>query len=221
MNKKVIIISICIVILIMGVICYFVFTGNRRKNTNNNVLLDEQEENNIENSNIQEKNSVEEDNNISKIAVVYFSATGNTKKVAQYIGEETKGDMIEIIPKEKYTSEDLSYNNDCRANREQQDKDARPEISNKIDITKYDTIFLGYPIWWGDVPKIILTFIDNNNLNGKTVIPFCTSGGTGISQSQDTLKSYNKSMDLKDGKRFSSSIDQEEISSWVKELGLK
>lgn len=212
MNRKIIIAIICILGILAGIIGYFTYTKNNENMKNETVSNSQKEEDNTK------ENETDSTNNTSKVGIIYFSATGNTEKVAKYIKEETKGDLIEIIPKEKYTSEDLSYNNDCRANREQQDENTRPEIENDIDITKYDTIFLGYPIWWGDVPKIILTFIDNNNLNGKTVIPFCTSGSTGISQSQSTLKEYNKNMKLLDGKRFSSSANQEEVSAWIKGL---
>lgn len=220
MNKKIIITIICILAVIGGIVCYFAFTGNTKVNTNNKTVANapKEESNEKEDTNIKEQETNTDGKNNSKVAVIYFSATGNTKKIAEYIKNETNADMIEILPKEKYTSEDLSYNNDCRANREQQDENARPEIENNIDVTKYDTIFLGYPIWWGDVPKIILTLIDNNNLDGKTVIPFCTSGSTGISQSESTLKAYNKKMNLLDGRRFSSSASQEEISSWINEL---
>ena len=99
----------------------------------------------------------------NKTAIIYFSATGNTKKIANYIKEETSGDLIEIEPKEKYTSEDLDYNDDCRANKEQNDDKARPEIANNIDVDKYDTIYLGYPIWWGDVPKIWRKYYPRRN----------------------------------------------------------
>ena len=114
-----------------------------------------------------------------KSAVIYFSATGNTKALAEKIAAETNSDLIEIAPEEVYTSEDLNYNNsDCRANKEQNDDSARPAISNKIEnMADYDTIYLGYPIWWGTMPKIINTFLDTYDLSGKTVMPFCTSGG--------------------------------------------
>ena len=115
--------------------------------------------------------------------VLYFSATGTTKKIAERISRELNSDIIEIIPKEEYKEEDLDYNSDCRANREQNDSSARPEIKNRIDISKYDTIYLGYPIWWGTNPKIILTLLDSYDFAGKTIIPFCTSGSTDISDS--------------------------------------
>ncbi len=123
------------------------------------------------------------------------------------------------MPKDKYTSSDLNYdNNDSRANKEQNSSSARPEIANNIDVDKYDVIYLGYPIWWGDIPKIILTFLDTNNLDGKTIIPFCTSGSTGISQSLNTLESYNRNIKWLKGKRFSSSVSEKELTDWIMEL---
>ena len=151
----------------------------------------------------------------SNSVVLYFSATGTTKKVAERIASESNSDIIEIIPKEKYKSEDLNYNSDCRANREQNDSKARPEIENTIDTTKYDTIYLGYPIWWGTNPKIILTLLDTYDFTGKTIIPFCTSGSTEISGSVSDLRNYNSKLTIKDGKRFSSNDSDEVIKDFV------
>ena len=155
-------------------------------------------------------------NENNKSVVLYFSATGTTKKVADKIATKSNSDIIEIIPKEEYKSEDLNYNSDCRANREQNDSKSRPEIKNKIDISKYDTIYLGYPIWWGTNPKIILTLLDTYDFSNKTIIPFCTSGSTGISGSVNDLRNYNSKLNIKDGKRFSSSSSDEEISNFIK-----
>ena len=151
----------------------------------------------------------------SKSVVLYFSATGTTKKIAERIAKESNSDIIEIIPKEEYKEEDLDYNNDCRANREQNDSKARPEIKNKIDITKYDIIYLGYPIWWGTNPKIILTLLDSYDFTNKTIIPFCTSGSTGISGSVNDLRNYNNKLNIKDGKRFSSNDSDEIIKGFI------
>ena len=134
--------------------------------------------------------------------VLYFSATGTTKGIAEKIANELNSDIIEIVPEQEYKSEDLNYNSDCRANREQNDDNARPKIKNTIDISKYDTIYLGYPIWWGTIPKIILTLLDSYDFSNKTIIPFCTSGSTGISGSVSDLRKYNSKLDIKDGKRF-------------------
>ena len=151
----------------------------------------------------------------TKSVVLYFSATGTTKSIAERIASTTNSDIIEIIPKEKYTSEDLNYNSDCRANREQNDSKARPEIDNIINIDNYDTIFLGYPIWWGTNPKIILTLLDTYDFSNKVIIPFCTSGSTDISGSVNDLRSYNPKLNIRDGKRFSSTSTDEEIDGFV------
>ena len=215
MNKKIIVLIVSIIIAFSCVGFWYIISNNKTESNNN---LD----NNTSTTENGNSNETQEENiNNKKIAVIYFSATGTTKNVAEYIKNTTNGDLFEIIPKEKYTDSDLNYSNDTsRANKEQNDSKARPEISNDIDVDSYDIIYLGYPIWWGDVPKIILTFLDNHNLNEKTIIPFCTSGSTGISESLITLKNYNKDINWVDGKRFASSATQNEISSWIKELEL-
>ena len=156
-----------------------------------------------------------EEKSNSKSVVLYFSATGTTKKIAKRIADEANIDIIEIIPKEKYKKEDLNYNSDCRANREQNDSKSRPEIKNKIDINKYDTIYLGYPIWWGTNPKIILTLLDTYDFTNKTIIPFCTSGSTEINKSVNDLRKYNNKLNIKDGKRFSINDSDESIRKFI------
>ena len=152
----------------------------------------------------------------SKSVVLYFSATGTTKKIAERIAKESNSDIVAIIPKEEYKKEDLDYNNDCRANKEQNDSEARPEIKNTMDISKYDNIYLGYPIWWGTTPKIILTLLDTYDFTNKTIIPFCTSGSTGISGSVNDLRNYNnKKLNIKDGKRFSLDDSDEIIKDFI------
>ena len=178
------------VIVILFVLMLFTITGCGNKETNNKGV---------------NNNSV----------VIYFSATGTTKKIAERIAKQANSDIIEIIPKDKYKSEDLDYNNDCRANREQKDITARPIIDNTIDIDKYDTIYLGYPIWWGTNPKIILTLLDTYDFNDKTIIPFCTSGSTEISGSVSDLRNYKPKLNIKDGKRFTSSDSDETIKKFV------
>ena len=176
----------------------------------------EGKENLINNDSNDNKN--EKDNTNKSNIVIYFSETGNTKKVAEMIGTVIDSPVISIIPKDEYTLEDIDYTSEnSRANKEQQNPKARPEIANKIDITNYDTIYLGYPIWWGDVPKIILTLIDTYDFRGKTIIPFCTSGSSGISTSINTLRKYNSNMTVLNGKRFSTSVTKEEISTWINE----
>lgn len=207
MNKKIIISIIVVLIVIGGGLFIFLNKDNKQVDNSNKT---EMNDNN--------KNDEKSGNNMNnKSVVLYFSATGTTKKVAELIREVTNSDIEEIIPRDKYTNEDLNYNNDnSRANIEQNDNNARPEIASNIDISNYDVIYLGYPIWWGNVPKIILTLIENNNFEGKTIIPFCTSGGSGIEESVNTLKSYN--LNIKNGKRFSSGTDKEDVSSWINSL---
>lgn len=224
MNKKFIITFIILVLaIISGIICYMMLQNDDPKN---NEQLDKEASINTQNfieENNKQINEAENENitNNSKVAVIYFSATGTTKEVAEKIANTTNSDIIEIIPKEKYTSSDLNYGNDnSRANKEQNSSSARPEIENDIDTYKYDVIYLGYPIWWGDIPKIILTFLDTNNLDEKTIIPFCTSGSTEISQSQNTLESYNRNIKWLKGKRFSSNVSEKELADWINGLNL-
>lgn len=127
-----------------------------------------------------------------------------------------------MVPEVPYTAADLNYSNDnCRANLEMNDESARPAIAGEIEnIDQYDTIYLGYPIWWGTMPRIINTFIDTYDLSGKTVMPFCTSGGTGITTSVSELRELCPDADVKDGLRGSSSISGDEIRDWISENGL-
>lgn len=186
---------------VLVLLTLFIITGcgNKAENTNN------------KNSSASSSEIKESSNSV----VLYFSATGTTKSIAQRIATESNSDIVEIIAKERYKSEDLNYNSDCRANREQNDSKARPEIENTIDISKYDTIYLGYPIWWGTNPKIILTLLDTYDFTGKTIIPFCTSGSTGISGSVSDLRNYNSNLTIKDGKRFSTSDSDKVIKDFV------
>jgi len=153
----------------------------------------------------------------NKSVVIYFSATGTTEEIAKRIANQSNSDIIEIIPKQKYTSSDLNYNSDCRANKEQNDDKSRPEIENKIDISKYDNVYLGYPIWWGTYPKIILTLLDTYDFSGKNIIPFCTSGSTDISKSVTDLRNYNQDLNIKDGKRFSVNDSDDVINKFIED----
>ena len=215
MNKKIIIpIIVIIVVLVLGALVYM-FTQNSENSENEN------RQNNNASQNETNENQDNSNNNTVNSVVIYFSATGNTKEFAELIGQATSSEVIEIEPEDEYTDDDLDYSNDdCRANEEQNDDDARPEIKNDINVDNYDVIYLGYPIWWGDVPKIILTFIDTHNLDGKTIVPFCTSGGSGIQTSVNTISTYNNQMNVLEGKRFSSSDDIDDVTSWIDSLGL-
>ena len=155
-----------------------------------------------------------------KNLVAYFSATGATKALAETIAHTSNADILEIVPKVPYTSADLNYNSDCRANSEQQDDSARPEfepISANID--DYNTIFIGYPIWWGTMPKIINTFLETYDLSGKTIMPFCISGGSGIETSVSAIKDACPNADVKNGLRGSLSTSTSQLNDWFSEVG--
>lgn len=151
------------------------------------------------------------------VLVVYFSATGTTKGVAEKIAAITNADMYEIIPAEPYSDEALNYNDDAsRTTIEMNDPDARPEIgSEAISLEGYSVVYIGYPIWWGDVPRIVSTFVESYNFDGITVIPFCTSGGSGIGESGSHLAELTGSGNWLAGQRFSGNVSKEELQSWI------
>ena len=152
-----------------------------------------------------------------KNIVVYFSRTGHTKPLAEYIKDELNADIYEIKALIPYTDEDIEYYTDCRADREQNDPDARPEIAGELpDLSQYDTVYLGYPIWHGQAPKIIYTFLESIDLNGKTVIPFCTSGSSPVGSSADNLHPLAPDAVWKDGTRFEIGTSREKINEWLK-----
>ena len=156
----------------------------------------------------------------SDILIVYFSATNNTKSVAEKIHAECKSDLYEIVPAIPYTSADINYTiSNCRANTEQRDKNSRPPINGQIEnFAEYDVIFIGYPIWGNDAPRIIYTFLDSYDFSGKTLIPFCTSGGSGISGSERSIKAYKTDVTWLSGREFSRSTNQSTIAAWLNGL---
>lgn len=155
------------------------------------------------------------------VLVAYFSATGNTENIAEHLVSILDADLYEIVPQVPYTSEDLDYSNsDCRANQEQNDPTARPAISGGVkDLEDYEVVFLGYPIWWGDAPKIISTFLETYDFDGKTIVPFCTSGSSSIGGSVSDLETLTDGATWLEGQRFSGSVSRETVSQWVDALG--
>lgn len=156
-----------------------------------------------------------------KMLVIYFSATGTTKGIAEKIASVTGADLYEIVPKEPYTDEDLNYSDDSsRATVEQNDPDVRPEYEDiQVDIENdYSTIFIGYPIWWGQEPRIMDTFVESYNFEGKTIIPFCTSGSSGIESSSANLVEKAGTGNWLSGNRFSGSATEDEIKNWISGL---
>ena len=154
------------------------------------------------------------------VLVVYFSATGNTKGVAEKIAAITGGDLYEIKAAQEYTDADLDWNDsDSRTTKEQNDSSIRPEIgSESVSFEGYSTIYIGYPIWWGEEPRIMDTFVESYSFDGITVIPFCTSSSSGIGRSGQNLADNAGSGTWLDGKRFGAGASEDEVKSWIEEL---
>lgn len=160
----------------------------------------------------------EQDTNMENtILVAYFSATGTTEQVAQQAAEILDADLYEIVPEDPYTEEDLAYYTGGRADQEQDDPSARPAISGGVEnMSQYDTILLGYPIWHGQAPRIISTFLESYDFAGKTIIPFCTSHSSGVGSSADNLHELcPDTVNWIEGSRFGSEVTGVEIESWL------
>ena len=158
------------------------------------------------------------------VLVVYYSATGNTESVAGYIAQATGGDLFEITPAEPYTDEDLNWSDEnSRVTREHEDESLRDVELTATTVENwdsYDTVFLGYPIWWGIAAWPVDTFVEANDFTGKTVIPFCTSSSSGLGESGQLLADLAGTGDWQEGQRFRSSASQEDVTQWVNSLGL-
>ena len=159
-----------------------------------------------------------------KTLVVYYSASGNPERVAKDIAEAAGADLFEIVPTEVYTSDDLDWTNpDSRVSREHDDESLRdvPLTTTEVpDWDSYDTVFIGYPIWWGIAAWPVDTFVKNNDFTGKTVIPFATSSSSGIGQSGSLLADMAGTGEWQEGQRFSSGVSSDDVQSWVNGLGL-
>lgn len=159
-----------------------------------------------------------------KTLVVYYSASGNTERVAKDIAEAAGADLFEIVPTEVYTSDDLDWTNpDSRVSREHDDESLRdvPLTTTEVpDWDSYDTVFIGYPIWWGIAAWPVDTFVKNNDFTGKTVIPFATSSSSGMGQSGSLLTDMAGTGEWQEGQRFSSGVSSDDVLSWVNGLGL-
>lgn len=159
-----------------------------------------------------------------KTLVVYYSASGNTERVAKDIAEAAGADLFEIVPTEPYTDDDLDWTDDnSRVTREHEDESLRdvPLTTTEVpDWDSYDTVFIGYPIWWGIAAWPVDTFVKNNDFTGKTVIPFATSSSSGIGQSGSLLADMAGTGEWQEGQRFSSGVSSDDVQSWVNVLGL-
>ena len=159
----------------------------------------------------------------SHILVVYFSATGTTKGVAEKLAEGLSADLYEIIPEEPYTDADLNWNDrKSRTSIEMDDKACRPAIAGELpDLTAWDTVFIGYPIWWGDTPRIVSNFVENVDLTDKTLAVFFTSGSSGLGGSMKHLEEQSGAGNWLEGKRFTARTTVEELTDWAKSLGIE
>ena len=155
-----------------------------------------------------------------KILVAYFSATGVTARVAQKVAEATGGEVYAITPAKPYTDADLDWRDkQSRSSVEMNDPKARPALGGeRLDVSEYDVVFIGYPIWWNQAPRLINTFIESHNLKGKTVIPFATSGGSTIADSAATLKRSYPALEWKEG-RLLNRADENTVRTWIERLG--
>ena len=160
----------------------------------------------------------------SNVLVVYYSASGNTETAANYIAQATGGDIFEITPVEPYTSDDLNWTDEnSRVSREHEDESLRDVELTTTEVENwdsYDTVFIGYPIWWGIAAWPVDGFVEANDFSGKTVIPFCTSSSSGLGQSGELLAQLAGTGDWQEGQRFRSSASQEDVNEWVDSLGL-
>ncbi|MCY7008074.1 flavodoxin [Fusobacterium simiae] len=156
---------------------------------------------------------------MSKILVAYFSASGVTKKVAEKLTEAVGADIFEIKPEVPYTDEDLNWqNNKSRSSVEMNDRSSRPKIASKVNnINQYDVVFVGFPIWWYREPSIIDTFMESYDFNGKTIVPFATSGMSSIGESGKIMQALVPNAKVVAGKRFPDSVKIDELKKWASE----
>ncbi len=224
------------VLTILSFCCIFAMSGCGNSQTDSDIDSEnsaqnataeptESEETTAENSDIISESVTvsepeEELNSTDETLVVYFSATGTTKGVSECIASVTNADLYEIIPAEPYSSDDLDWNDsNSRTSIEMNDLNTRPEITSEmISLDSYSTIYVGYPIWWGDAPRIMSTFVESYDFSDKTVIPFCTSGGSGIGRSGDNLKELAGSGNWLSGDRLDADISESEIQEWISDL---
>lgn len=160
---------------------------------------------------------------MQKVLVAYFSCSGVTKKLAQTLAGVVKGDLYEITPAQSYTAADLNWQDkNSRSSVEMRDKSSRPAISSSVkDFAQYDTVFVGFPIWWYVAPTIINTFLESEDFSGKTVIPFATSGGSGVGDTDKYLHlSCSEQTAWRPAKRFAGSASPAELQKWVEGLKL-
>ncbi len=227
MNKKTMgIIGVIALIGLIGISIFFFSQNDLKGKSQDNDANTNESSNDKSQENLEEdKNSDQgskNHNNSGKVLVVYYSATNNTKRVAEKIAKNLNGDIFEIVPKEKYTAEDLDWtNNNSRVSKEHDDESLRNVELETTKVNKwdsYDTVTIGYPIWWGVAAWPVNTFVKANDFKGKTVIPFCTSASSGLGQSGKLLEDIAKSGNWLKGQRFSSNPTDSDIKAFTDQL---
>jgi len=191
------------------------------QSSNDSSTAQNKSDNSAAPDNSQSKNNNQSDDTV-KILVAYFSATNTTEGVAKTIAGSLGADLYEITPKQPYTSADLNYHDDkSRSTIEMNDPNARPAISGSVEnMAQYDIVFIGYPIWWGEAPRILNTFVESYNFSGKTIVPFCTSGGSGVGSSSKKLESLTSGATWLSGTRLNGNASKSSVAEWINGLGL-
>lgn len=219
------------VLLILALVLLLVLAGCANAEPNNNTPANSTPTNNQVDEKLAatgpedaEGENAETDADVTpKVLVAYFSATNNTAGIAAEIAESLGADLYAITPAEPYTAEDLNYgNDDSRTSREMNDPDSRPALGGDSveNMADYDVVFLGYPIWWGQAPRIISSFLEAYDFSGKTIVPFCTSGSSGIGSSASNLHSLAADANWLEGRRFAGGAPQTEVANWATGLNL-
>ena len=221
MMKKTIAILLSLVMILGLAACGNSASQTEQPSTEDTSVESKADTNSAENSTDKE-NTDNQDVQDHKVLVAYFSATGTTKGVAEHIANGLNADIYEIVPEDPYTDADLNYNdNNSRTTIEMNDPNARPAISGSVEnMEQYDIIFVGYPIWWGEAPRIVSTFMESYDFSGKTIVPFCTSGGSGIGSSASNLERLTSGATWLDGRRLNGSDSQDTVMEWVNSLDL-
>ncbi len=157
---------------------------------------------------------------MKKILVAYFSASGVTAKLAQRLGKSIQADIYEICPQTRYTTADLNWTDrSSRSSVEMRNPDCRPPLANPVpQMSAYEVVFVGFPVWWYREPSIIDTFMESCAWNGQTVIPFATSGGSGLGETHLHMQKLAPKANVKEGKRFSANVAEKELAEWAKEV---
>lgn len=219
---KKVIVGIVVAVLVIGACIggYHYFSDKNKQNeNNNNTNINDNTNNDVVNDNKDNNNGNDNNTSDKKILIVYYSASGSTERVAKEMANNLNADLFEIEPKDEYTSDDLNWSNsNSRVSREHNDESLRnvelkTTVVNNFD--SYDTVLIGYPIWWGIAAWPVDTFVKNNDFTNKTVIPFCTSASSGLGQSGKLLENEAKGGNWQEGHRFSSSASSSNIKEFT------